>query len=346
MRVVTWQAIETLSVDEVSAPACGPSDVVLSVGACGICGSDVHSYTEGVWIAPGVPLGHEYAGTVTEVGAAVSGLRVGDRVAVNPAAPCGACPRCAEGRQNLCSAGSGHSGGFGDQVLVRNAVVGRHLFVLPEDFPLEEAAFLEPLSVAVRAVRHAAPPLDEPTVVFGLGTIGQCVVQVLLADGARDVIVVDTSPRRLAAAVSAGAHEALDASTDDVRASLFASRGTTSSPYQPRSGAIGAVFECSGAAAVLPLAFELARAAAPIAAVALAAHSLSVPVDDLVQKELRLLGSFAYTPRDCQEAFDLLVSRQVDVQPLISHRFALADITAAFEAQRDTATSIKVVVTP
>ncbi|WP_326566975.1 zinc-binding dehydrogenase [Amycolatopsis rhabdoformis] len=188
--------------------------------------------------------------------------------------------------------------------------------------------------------------MAEPIVVFGLGTIGQCVVQVLLAAGARDVIVVDTSPRRLAAAVSAGAHEALNPATDDVRASLFASRGITSSPYQPRSGAIGAVFECSGAAPVLPLAFELARAAAPIAAIALAAKPLSVPVDDLVQKELRLLGSFAYAPGDCQEAFDLLVSRRVDVRPLISHRFTLAEITAAFEAQRDTAASIKVVVSP
>ncbi|MFI5607312.1 zinc-binding dehydrogenase [Amycolatopsis sp. NPDC051903] len=346
MRVVTWQAIETLSIDEVAAPGCGPSDVVVSVGACGICGSDVHSYTEGAWIAPGVPLGHEYAGTVTAAGARVSGVSVGDRVAVNPAAPCGSCPRCAEGRHNLCSAGSGHSGGFGDQVVVRDAVVGQHLFVLPADFPLEEAAFLEPLSVAVRAVEHAEPPLDEPIVVFGLGTIGQCVVQVLLARGARDVIVVDTSPRRLAAALAAGAHEGLNPADSDVRASLFASRGTTASPYQPSSGAVGAVFECSGAAPVLPLAFSLARAAAPISAIALAAHPLSLPVDDLVQKELRLLGSFAYTARDCQEAFDLLVSRRVDVRPLISHRFALADIKAAFEAQRDPATSIKVVVSP
>jgi threonine dehydrogenase-like Zn-dependent dehydrogenase len=345
MRVVTWQAVEQLSIDRVDPPVCGPADVVVDVGACGICGSDVHSYVEGAWIAPGVPLGHEYAGTLTQIGALVEGVRPGDRVAVNPASPCGRCPRCAEGLHNLCGQGSGHSGGFGDQVLVRDAVVGEQLFVLPESLTMEEAAFLEPLSVATRAVRNARPPLDEPILVFGLGTIGQCVVQVLLAHGACDVIVVDTSPPRIAAALAAGAHEALNPLSDDVRATLLASRGTTTSPYQ-RSGAIGSVFECSGAVPVLPIALELARAGAPVSVIALASRAATMNINDVVQKELRLLGSFAYTARDCQEAFALLASGQADVRPLISHRFSLDEITSAFETQRDTATSIKVMVTP
>ncbi|MBC7631324.1 alcohol dehydrogenase catalytic domain-containing protein [Aeromicrobium sp.] len=317
----------------------------MDIRACGICGSDVHAYTEGTWIAPGAPLGHEYAGVVSKVGVDVSNVVVGDRVTVNPIAPCGTCQRCRAGEGNLCSHLDGSAGGFGDQVLVRNANVGQRLFILPDHVSFEEAAFLEPLSVAYRAVDRARPHVGEPAIVFGLGTIGQCVAQILKARGVTDVIAVDTSPVRRAAALAAGANEVIDPLADDVYESLAASRGRTTSSFH-EAGAIGSVFECSGAVSVLPTALRVARAGAPLSMVALTARPSVIDLDTVVQKELRLLGSFAYTELDFRNAFALLAAGRLLVLPLISHRFALADITDAFEAQRQTTSSIKVMVHP
>lgn len=345
MRLATWEAIETVRIREVDEPVVGPDDILVEIGACGICGSDVHSYVEGAWIAAGQPMGHEFAGTVTARGAAIRTVDIGDRVAVNPALSCGECARCVEGHRNLCAAMSGFGGGFGDRVLFRSAVVGEQLFVLPQHVSLEEAAFLEPLSVATRTIAVASPPLDEPIVVFGLGSIGQCVVQVLLAMGATDVIAVDTSAMRRDAARRAGSQEVLDPGSVDIRKHLLDSRGRTTSPYQT-GGAIGTVFECSGAPVVLPVAIELLRAGGTLLLVALASRTTAIDINDIVQKELRVLGSFAYTPADCQAAFDLLITGRVCLAPLISHRFALEDIGAAFEAQRRTESSIKVMVSP
>lgn len=345
MRVATWEAIGTVEVRNLDDPLPGPNDVLLEVGACGICGSDVHAYVEGAWIAPGSALGHEYSGTVAYVGDNVSGVTVGDRVAVIPAYPCGECPRCREGRLNLCGAMRGRGAGLADRVLLSQPAVGRQLFVLPDSVSLEEAALLEPLSVATRTVAVAAPDYTEPILVFGLGSIGQCLVQVLLARGATDVIGVDTSKVRRDAAAAAGVQEVIDPVAMDVVEHLLDSRGRTVSPYQT-GGAIGTVFECSGAVQVLPGALRLLRAGGVLAVVALASRDAQVNINDIVQKEIRVHGSFAYTPDDTTAAFALMSSGKIHLKPLISHRFSLGDVGAAFEAQRRTAESVKVVVSP
>ncbi|MBC7630968.1 alcohol dehydrogenase catalytic domain-containing protein [Aeromicrobium sp.] len=345
MRVATWEAIRTIQLNDVEEPTPGPEDVMVDIRACGICGSDVHAFTDGAWVTPGARLGHEYAGVVSEVGAEVRGVVRGDRVTVNPVASCGSCPRCRAGEGNLCAHLDGSVGGFGDKVLVRNAGVGHRLFLLPDHISFEEAAFLEPLSVAYRAVNRARPEVGEPAIVFGLGTIGQCVTQMLKARGITDVIGVDTPPVRRAAALAAGAAEVIDPLADDVYESLAASRGRTSSSFH-EAGAIGSVFECSGAISVLPTALRVARAGAPLSMVALTALPSQIDLDTVVQKELRLLGSFAYTEVDFRNAFALLAAGRLPVAPLISHRFALADITAAFEVQNQTTSSIKVMIHP
>ena len=346
MRAAVWQGIRSIALTEVEAPDPGPRDVVLDIAACGICGSDVHSYAEGAWASAGMPMGHEFSGTVSAVGDRVQALAVGDRVAVNPAGPCGECAQCAAGRTNLC-AENPHSarGGLSDKVLVRDAVAGERLFVMPEDMRFEEGAFLEPLSVAVRAVRHAGPQVAGPVVVTGLGTIGQCVLRVLLAAGVPSVLGVDVSGPRLRVAAEAGA-QVFDARSGDVVQHVLDTWGTTSSPYQPGAGAVGTVFECSGAPAMIEAAVRVCRAGGTISLAGLTSRTPEVDVNTVVQKELRLLGSFAYTAADSQEAFALLRDRRVDVLPLISHRVPLSRVAEAFEAQHDVAGSIKVVVVP
>lgn len=344
VRSATWQGIRTVGLEHVAPPEPGPRDVVLAVEACGICGSDVHRYLEGAWAAAGMPLGHEFAGRVVRAGAEVTSLAVGDRVAVNPAGPCGACDQCRRGRENLCADGSRNArGGLGDEVLVREPEAGQRLFVLPDALPFEEGAFLEPLSVAVRAVRHAGPVLDEPVVVVGLGTIGQCVLRVLLAEGVREIVGIDVSAPRLQAARAAGV-DVLDGSTDDVRAALLARWGRTSSPYQPDAGAVATVFECSGAPSMIDLAVSTTRAGGTLVLAGLTREPPQVDVNTVVQKELRLLGTYAYTGDDAAAAFGLLRDGRVRLGPLVSHRFPLSRVAEAFAAQADVDGCIKVVV--
>jgi threonine dehydrogenase-like Zn-dependent dehydrogenase len=346
MRVATWEAIRTVEVGTAAEPSPGDEDIVLDVGACGICGSDVHSFLEGAWIAPGMGMGHEYSGTISAVGRSVVGLSVGDRITLNPAHYCGECDRCRDGHENLCSRMSGAGAGFADQVLIPHAVAGENVFILPDDVDFASAAFLEPLSVAMRAVRELRPPLDEPILITGLGSIGQCVIQILAAQGATQIVAVDTSAPRRDAAVRSGAALALDPRDGDVVELLLERFGTTSSPFRPRSGAFGSAFECSGAAVVFDQVFQLVRAAGSVSLIALTAEPIRVDPNAIVQKELRVLGSFAYSTEDVRAAFDLLATHAVAPSHLISHTFDLEDIQAAFEAQSDSATSIKVMVRP
>lgn len=346
MRVATWEGIRTVALSEVDDPIAGDRDVVIDVAACGICGSDVHSYVEGAWIAKGVPLGHEFSGTVRKVGTTVENIMIGDRITLNPAVYCGECDRCLDGHENLCSAMTGASGGFADRVLVRDARRDVNVFVLPPDLDFEAAAFLEPLSVAIRAVRELNPPLDEPILVMGLGSIGQCIVQVLAAFGAQTIVAVDTSRVRRDAASAGGADHTLDPRAVDVVQDLLSRYGTTSSPYRPDSGTFGAAFECSGAAPVFDQVFRLVRAAGSVSLVALTAAPITADPNVIVQKEIRVFGSFAYTTADTVAAFDLLASGAVRPQGLISHRFTLANIEEAFEAQSRSDESVKVMVHP
>jgi threonine dehydrogenase-like Zn-dependent dehydrogenase len=345
MRSARWEGIRSIGLAEVDDPAPGPHDIVLDVGACGICGSDVHAYAEGAWISEGAPMGHEFAGTVREVGAEVVGLAYGDRVAVNPMGPCGTCPQCAAGRTNLCRAAVNSArGGLSDQVLVPHARVHERLFPMPDAMTFEEGAFLEPLSVAVRAVRQAAPDLTAPIVVAGLGSIGQCVVRVLRAYGATDVLGVDVSPPRLAVAATAGA-DVLDARAEDARTHIIDRWGTSVSPYQ-QGGNVGTWFECSGAPAMLAIATEATRASGTLSLAGLTSRTPEVDVNTVVQKELRLLGSFAYTAPDSAEAFRLLAEGHASVRELVSHRVPLSRVTEAFEAQHAVDGSVKVIVIP
>ncbi|MGW4479437.1 zinc-dependent alcohol dehydrogenase [Rhodococcus triatomae] len=346
MKVATYQSIRTIKVDELTDPEVGPHDVVLSVRVCGICGTDVHSYLEGSWVTPGSGMGHEYAGIVTEVGREVADIAVGDRCAVNPIHSCGICTRCSEGRSNLCGDMTGASPGFAEKALVRGAKLGTNIFRLPDDVDFDAATFLEPMSVAVRAIRMTEPILDEPILVVGLGSIGQCIVQALRAYGSTTVVGVDTSELRRRTALRSGAHSVYDPADGDLVETLIGNFGCTPSPYHPRSGSFAAAFECAGAPGVLGQIATLIRAGGAVSLIAATDGPIEVDPTPFVQKEARLLGSFAYSPEDCSEAFELIASRRVHPDRLISHRFSLAEIDAAMQTQCQGNTSVKVVVQP
>jgi (R,R)-butanediol dehydrogenase/meso-butanediol dehydrogenase/diacetyl reductase len=335
MKAAVFQGVRQLSVQEVETPRAGADGVVLSVAMCGICGSDLHTYLHGSFVQPGQVMGHEFVGTVIETGSEVDGIAVGDRITASPLQPCNDCPRCAEGRYNLCAKAwtqgiaYGKPGAFAELVRIPAAEVGRNVFPLGSEISDEAGAMVEPLAVAVHAVTLAAP-------VTGLGTIGQQVVQTLRAHGAGRVIGVDVSELRLATARELGA-EVIDG-----RTGLAESLRELLGP----DGEVDAIFECTGVPAVADAALELVRAGGTIVVLALYDDPVTFNPTVLVQKEIRLQGSIAYTDADFTEAVALLSDGRVQVGPLITHVLGLDDIGSAFEVQLAKDRSLKVLVSP
>lgn len=342
MRAAVFRGIEAIELEDLPDPRPGADDVVLAVRACGICGSDLHTYTHGSFVAPGQVMGHEFVGEVIEAGAAVDGIAVGDRVTASPLVPCGSCPRCAEGRYNLCAQAwtkgiaYGRPGAFAERLMIPKPVVGESVFKLGEEVSDQAAALIEPLAVAVHAGGLAGPIEGRTALVLGLGTIGQQVIQTLRARGAGRIIGVDLSPLRLRAAATLGA-EALDGS-GGLSEALPDALG--------QGAEVDLVFECSGAPALALAAVEHVRAAGTIVVLALYDDPVALDPTMLVQKEIRLQGSIAYTGEDFAEAVRLTGGAGVQAEPLITHREPLERIGEAFAEQLRAAESIKVLVEP
>jgi (R,R)-butanediol dehydrogenase/meso-butanediol dehydrogenase/diacetyl reductase len=342
MKAAVFRGIKEIVVEEVETPRAGADDVVLAVAACGICGSDLHTYLHGSFVEPGQVMGHEFVGAVVEAGPGVNGIGVGDRLTASPLQPCHECSRCAEGRYNLCpkawtqGIAYGKPGAFAELVRIPDATVGRNVFPLRSGISDDAGALVEPLAVAVHAVRLAEPAAGATALVLGLGTIGQQVVQTLRARGAGRIIGVDISALRLSAAVELGA-EVIDGS-DGIDGALAGMLGP--------DGEIDVVFECSGVPAVADAALAQVRPGGTIVVLALYDDPITFNPTVLVQKEIRLQGSIAYTEEDFADAVALIAGGQVKAEPLITQHRTLDQIGEAFEVQLQKDHSLKVIVTP
>ncbi|HEY1277693.1 MAG TPA: alcohol dehydrogenase catalytic domain-containing protein [Thermoleophilaceae bacterium] len=342
MKAAVFKGIKDIQVEEVPDPEAGPDDVVVEVSVCGICGSDLHTFLHGSFVEPGQVMGHEFSGRVVEAGPEVKDLSVGDRVTAVPIVPCGECARCAEGRYNLCGVAwttgiaYGKPGAFAERVRIPHSVRGENVFALSDDVDDEAGATVEPLAVAVHAVNLIDGVQGATALVLGLGTIGQQVVQVLRAKGAERVIGVDISQLRIDAARELGA-EALDGSPGIAEA-----LGGVLGEGQE----VDVVFECSGVPALAEAALDTVRGGGTIVVLALYDDPVTFNPTSLVQKELRLQGSIAYTSKDFAEAIELLRSGAARADALITQRERLDDIGEAFDVQLAKDRSLKVLVAP
>jgi threonine dehydrogenase-like Zn-dependent dehydrogenase len=292
-------------------------------------------------------LGHEFSGRVLDA-PGVPGLAAGERVTVRPLTPCGRCARCRAGDVHLCEAGRGldigygSPGAFADRVLVPRAIVGQTVFKLPDPVSDRGGALVEPLSVALRAVRLADPQPGDVAVVLGLGIIGLAAVHWLKARGTATVIASDPSELRRAAAAELGA----DVVADPLAGSVVDAVAEVTGPGLYGVGArADVVLECSGAAPAFADAIKAARGGATLVIAALYKDKVELRPDRLVEKELTLRGSFAY-----KDEFPAVIAelerRALDPERLISHSFPLDDIQEAFATQADARRSLKVTVSP
>ena len=320
-------AVELRDIPEPQAPGAG--EVVLEVRAAGVCGSDLHMWQENhSWeIRLPLVLGHEFCGVVVEVGAGVSNVRAGDRVACETAAQiCGLCSYCLGGNYNLCPQRLGY-GALADGAFTRYVTARAEiLHHIPPNVPFEHAALTEPVCVACNALveKTAALKPGDIVAIQGAGTIGIMALLVARLRGAGELIVLgtDVDRHRLGVAEELGADRVINIQQEDP-VDYVMSRGD----------GFGAdlVVDCSGVSAALEQGLALVRPNGCITKIGWGPQPLGFNLDPLVAKAVTLQGSFSHTYGTWERALALMGSGQLNLDPVIGGKYALADWHSAFE---------------
>jgi len=303
-----------LEFQDVATPQIAPDEVLVRVCACGICGSDVHGMDGSTGRRrPPIIMGHEAAGLIAEVGSEVDGWNVDDRVTFDSTLWCGRCWFCRRGQINLCDDRRvlgvscqeyRRDGAFAEYV----AVPQRILYRLPETVTFEQAAMVEPLSVAVHAVNLSNITAGDTAVVVGAGMIGLLAVQVLRAVGCGQVIAVDLEPHKLELARSLGADAGLHADKDDVIREILR-----------RTDGRGAdvAMEVVGTTPALKTAVNGLRKGGQLTLVGNLSPEVQLPLQSIVTREIRVAGSCA-SCGEYPQCLEMIANGTVDVDPLIS----------------------------
>ena len=331
-------AKEDLRIEAADDPQIGPGQVLIRLGAGGICGSDLHYYFEGrngsfVIREPLIP-GHEASGVVAKVGPGVTRVKAGDKIAVSPSHACGHCDYCREGREHLCRnmrfLGSASLYPHVQGMFCEYFVMGeRQCYPVAGDISLGELAFAEPLAVALHAVNRGPALMGRSVLITGACTIGCLTVIAARLAGARQITVSDILERPLATATEVGANRTIraDRDADALAAPQF-----------------DVAYEVSGSFAALKACVAAVKRGGTVVQVGTLPHEpLPFVVNEIMSKELDLKGAFRWGI-EFDWAVDYLSSRRVDVRPLLSGQFPLQDAVKAFELAKDKTRSTKVQV--
>ncbi|MEV0055269.1 alcohol dehydrogenase catalytic domain-containing protein [Saccharopolyspora shandongensis] len=315
----------------VARDAVRPGQVRVEIRGVGLCGSDLHYFADGrngsnVVSQPTV-LGHEGFGVITETGPGVPADRIGERVAIEPAAPCLRCPTCLAGRYNVCPHGTCLGSPPTHGLLRASAVLpAQFAHPLPDSVPDAVASLVEPLAVACWAVDRVSPLAGRRVLVTGAGPIGLATLQAALAEGAAEVVVSDVVESRLRAASDLGATVVVVAGEGDV---------------EP----VDVALECSGSAAALKTAANSLRPGGVLGLVGVHSGAEAVfPVQLLQRWELDVRGCFRYGPGAFRTAISWLARARVDLAPLVTARFPLAESARALELALADRSQLKVVI--
>ncbi|WVQ78699.1 chlorophyll synthesis pathway protein BchC [Cryptococcus sp. DSM 104549] len=326
-------------------PTIGPKEVLISIEATGICGSDVHYYEHGgssnFTLTSPMVLGHESSGVVVQAGPDVTRLKVGARVCLEPGVSCTTCEACLSGAYHLCYSMRFAATPPNDGSLCRYYALPEHLaHPLPESMTMEEGAMMEPLSVAVHAIISVAKAKpDANFVVFGAGPVGLLCMAVARAVGAKRVIAVDINPARLEFAKEYAATDTylplpLVKELDDSRISysrrVAVAMKAELGIAERGSGGIDYVIEASGAEACIQIGCLVLRDQGEYIQVGSGGQPPVVPLFNLSTRELVIKTSFRYGAGDYATAIDLVAQGKVSVKPLITHTFPFMDALKAY----------------
>lgn len=347
MNAAVFRGPGAMTLESIEVPELGPRDVLVRVTACGICGSDLHSFKKGMYVESGQVMGHEFVGTVERMGPEVADIREGLRVAGFTIGNCGTCFWCQRGEYGLCpelfsrSIGYGRAGAFAEFVVIERARLGLNIFEVPESIDDMSAATIEPVAVAAAAVQAAEIGPGAKVVVLGAGLIGNACMQIAKAHGAERVVVIDINPLRVQAALDHGADAAFDARLGDavewVKTELGVGR------YAFNEGAMAdVVIEVSGAPSAVTQSFEMVRSGGTIVFVGLPEVAAPVDTTKIVHKQPKIIGSLA---GDFPAAIDLLDRGMVVTADLVDRVRSIDDLQDAFDEATTQRDIMKTVIT-
>lgn len=343
MKALTLTAYHQFDYGDAPDPEIGPEDVLISVKACGICGSDIHGMDGSSGRRqPPIIMGHEAAGEITRVGSAVGDWKPGDRVTFDSTVYCGKCEACQSGKVNLCPDRNvlgvscddyRRHGAFAELVAVPQHI----LYRVPEGIPFEQAAFAEPISIALHGVNRVPLQAGDSAVVVGAGLIGLLVVQALKAKGAGTVVAVDIEEKRLALARELGADHAILSNAE--------APARIRQLVDNEDGADVAL-EVVGFGPTIQLAIESVRKGGSVGCVGNLKAEVPFPLQAVVTRELSIYGSCA-SAGEYAEAVEAVANGSIKVEPLIS---AVADLAEGGEwfdrLYKNEEGLLKVVLTP
>ena len=327
MRTGYLVAPERIELREEAIPRAEPGGVVVRVRIALTDGTDLKAFRRG---HPQMPMptrfGHEFSGDVAEVGMGVTAFRDGDPIMSVHSAPDGTCYWCLRGDEELCERVMETKilGAYAEYIAVPPHIIARNAFAKPADVSYEAAAFLEPVSCVVHACDMLAPRPGDTVVIVGDGGFGLLHALVVRALGARP-IVVGRRDERLALAAALGIAETIDARSEDIVSAVLA---------RTAGRGADAVVESTGALDVWERAPALVRRGGTVVLFGGLPRGTRVAFDAarLHYDELKVISPFHFTPRAVRRAYDLIATHALDVEPLISDRFALARLAEAFQA--------------
>lgn len=338
-RVCRLYGQNDLHIEEIHVEGPAAGEVLVAVGAGGICGSDQHYYSQGgigvIRVREPIILGHEAAGTIVELGEEVEGFAVGDRVAMNPSHPCGTCMYCDQGLYNHCldmrfkgsAARLPHEQGlFRDLV----AIGAGQCHKVAEGITIEEAACSEPLSVCLHARAKAGDLTGRSVLVTGSGPIGVLCAALAAEAGAEEIVVTDLQDVPLSVAKQMGATETINVATNGNRMKIFASD----------KGHFDVCFECTAAEPAIRSAIDVLHPCGTLVQVGVSGD-LPLPINHMVAKEIVIKGTHRFHP-EFQEAVGLINRRAIDVRPMITQTFPLEEAVHAIELAADRSVAVKV----
>ena len=333
MKAAVFHGPRDIRFEEIDKPVLAAGEVLLKVGACGICGSDLHTYRHGMFLQLGSPidsgrvLGHEFSGEVVEINGDVPGVSIGDRVTTVG------------------------MGGNAEYIRI-SAEMATTLVPINDDISYVEAATTEPLATSLHAANLGAAADGETHVIIGAGIIGLGILQCIKAHSTAKVIVVDLSDKRLAKAAELGADQVINVRDSALTEVLSGDHLISENLLSGTTGGVDVVYDCAGMGknasgpSVLEQALSIVRQNGKVVIVAVFEQDITLDYNIIVRKGVQVHGSWAWEMDEFIESARLIASGKIDRKPLVSHTFALEQASEAYETQLVAEEAIKVVFTP
>jgi len=339
MRVAMYYNNNDVRITKMPIPTINDDELLVKVQASGICGSDVMEWYR-IKKAPRV-LGHEIAGDIIKVGKNVKQYKVGDRVFVSHHVPCNTCDFCLNDQHTLCHtlhSTNFYPGGFAEYLKVPKINVDKGVFVLPDEMSYEEGVFIEPLACVVRGLRIADMKPGQNVLIIGSGISGLLHIKLARAWEAGRIISTDINEYRLKMAKKLGADYVIHAKEDILEQIKKYNNGKLAD----------LVVTCAGAPAAVKQAIQSVENGGTILFFAPTEPGIEMPFPlfDLWDKGVKMVSTYAGSPKDINIAIDLIKSKKVDVTDMITHKLPLSEAAKGFKLVAEANKSIKVIIEP